>query len=104
MEEKIKAFKKIIELATELNVDLNREKNYLYAYMCLMEGIRLGNAPREYTEKEIAEMVGRTIDIFLDTTEDYMCPIDEITDYLLENYDDLDDETTNYDILEDIIC
>ena len=104
MEEKIKMYEKIIDLAQELNINLKTEKNYFYAYMCLLDNIKFGKETRKFTDKEIAEIVSRAVDIFLDTTEDYICSIDEIIEYLVENYDDIDYDTSNYDILEDILC
>ena len=103
MEEKIKLFQKVIDLAKEYNVDLKVEKNYFYTYMCLLDSIKFSGKEIKFTDKELARLTDRAVDIFLDTDEDSICSIDEITDYLVENYKDLDD-LTNIDIIEDILC
>ena len=101
MEEKIKLIQKVIDLAKEYNVDLKVEKNYFYAYMCLLHSIKFSGQEIKFTDKELARLTDRAVDIFLDTDEDSICSIDEITDYLVENYKDLDN-LTNIDIIEDI--
>ena len=48
MEEKIKLFQKVIDLAKEYNVDLKVEKNYFYAYMWLLDSIKFSGKNKIY--------------------------------------------------------
>ena len=98
--EKLKKFESVCKFAKENGVKVN-DTEFL-SYIAVMNALEKNDF--KLVEEELGLLVDRVDDIYLDTDSEYAnCSIQEIADYCVEYYGNIDEES-NTEILENICC
>ena len=97
--ERLKKFENVCKIANENGVRV--EDTEFLSYIAVINALE--TEEMKLSDEGLAELVDRVNDIYLDTDEYTHCSIQEIADYCVEYYGNIDEES-NSEILENICC